>query len=235
MKLSSPIYKLKREAKQKARLKDIPLHQALDQVAEQEGFARWSLLSAKAGVGISAKDIYKSLSPGDLILVGARPGQGKTLLCLELAIEAMNTGKSARFFSLEYTLSDLLSRFRLLGVEAAAFQNNFRFFNSDEIHATTIIEDLFEAEPGTFVVIDYLQALDQRRENPELGSQMLALHTFAKERGVIFAFVSQINRFYAPDERSCPDLSDVRLPNPFDLTLFHKTCFLHEGRVNFSG
>jgi len=235
MKLSSSIYHLKRRAKQKARSENIPLHRALDYVAIQEGFARWSLLSAKAGQGACARDLFAALSPGDLLLVGARPGHGKTLLCLELALEAMKAGKQARIFSLEYTLADLLSRFQLLGVEAAAFQDRLRFFNSDEIHAGTVIEALAMAEPGTFVVIDYLQALDQRRENPELSLQIKALRAFAQKRGVIFAFISQISRFYAAENKPLPDIDDVRLPNPLDLSLFHKTCFLHEGRVRFSG
>lgn len=43
MKLSTPIYRLKRQAKILSRAKGIPHHEALDRIAAKEGFARWSL------------------------------------------------------------------------------------------------------------------------------------------------------------------------------------------------
>ena len=48
MKLSVPIFVLKQKAKALSRSNDIPLHQALNQVANKEGFDSWSLLSKKA-------------------------------------------------------------------------------------------------------------------------------------------------------------------------------------------
>ena len=47
MKLSAPLYHLKRKAKLLSRAENIPLHEALDRVARQEGFGGWSLLAAK--------------------------------------------------------------------------------------------------------------------------------------------------------------------------------------------
>ena len=84
------------------------------------------------------------------------------------------------------------------------------------------------------MVIDYLQLLDQRRETPELMVQVLALKSFAKERGLILVFISQIERSYDPSAKPCPDLGDVRLPNPLDLKLFDKTCFLNDGEVRYA-
>ena len=40
MKLSAPIYRLKRLAKILSRDEGLPLHEALDRIAAQEGFAR---------------------------------------------------------------------------------------------------------------------------------------------------------------------------------------------------
>ena len=42
MNLSAPAYRLMHRAKVIARNEHIPLHQALDRVAVNEGFARWS-------------------------------------------------------------------------------------------------------------------------------------------------------------------------------------------------
>jgi replicative DNA helicase len=196
-----------------------------------EGFGGWSLLAAK--VSATAGKLYARLAPGDLVLVGARPGQGKTLMSLELAVEAMKSGNRGVFFTLEYTEKDMLDRFRAIGVERAHFDGLFEFDSADTISADYIVKKLAAAPRGTLVVIDYLQLLDQKRENPELMIQVRTLESFARDRGLIFVFISQIDRSYDPLTKPCPGLEDVRLPNPLDLTLFRKTCFLNNGEVQF--
>jgi hypothetical protein len=47
MKLSAPIYHLKRKAKLLSRKERIPLYEALKRIAAQEGYNDWSLLVAK--------------------------------------------------------------------------------------------------------------------------------------------------------------------------------------------
>ena len=103
MKLSAPVYRLKRDARLLARKENIPLHAALDRIAVREGFGAWSLLAAKASATAPAGKLFARLSPGDLVLVGARPGHGKTLLSLELAVEAMKSGHRGAYFTLEET------------------------------------------------------------------------------------------------------------------------------------
>ena len=44
---------------------------------------------------LEASALFARLSPGDLVLLGARPGHGKTQLSLKLAVEAMKSGKVA--------------------------------------------------------------------------------------------------------------------------------------------
>jgi replicative DNA helicase len=92
---------------------------------------------------------------------------------------------------------------------------------------------LAAAAPGTLVVIDYLQLLDQQRDKPDLMDQVHTLRSFAREKGLIVVFLSQIDRSYDPATKPFPDLGDVRLPNPLDLALFDKTCFLNRGEVRF--
>lgn len=108
MKLSAPIYHLKRKAKLLSRKQGVPLHEALDRVAVAEGFSAWSLLAARAAAVTPAGKLFPQLKPGDLLLVGARPGHGKTLMSLQLAVEAMKSGQRGAFFSLEYTEKDVL-------------------------------------------------------------------------------------------------------------------------------
>jgi len=233
MRLSAPIYQLRRKAKLLSHEARIPLHEALERIAAQEGFAGWSMLAAQASAVAPAGKLFARLSPGDLVLVGARPGHGKTLMSLELAVEAMKLGKPAVFFTLEYSQRDVLDRLRAIGVEPAEFDDRFKFDNSDDISADYIVRKLAGAPRGALAVIDYLQLLDQKRENPELMQQVRTLQSFSRVRGLILVFISQIDRSYDTSTKPFPDLEDVRLPNPLDLTLFSKTCFLNNGEVQF--
>jgi len=233
MKTTVPIYQLKRKAKLLARQTSTPLHAALDRLAIEQGYRSWSLLSAKHAETSSAEILYRSLKRGDMLLVGARPRQGKTLMALSLAIEAMKAGNSAFFFSLDYTPADILGRFRALEVEPQRFGDQFSFDCSDAINAGYMIEALETAAAGTLVVVDYLQLLDQRRENPPLADQVSTLESFARKRGLIIVFVSQIDRAYDAAAKPLPDIADVRLPNPLDLSKFSRTCFLQSGSVAF--
>lgn len=233
MRLSAPVYHLKRQARLLSRRENIPLHTALDRVAGEEGFGSWSLLAAKAAEAAPGDRLLARLVPGDMVLVAARPGQGKTLMSLELAVAAMKQGNRALFFTLEYMHADILDRFRAIGIDPAAFDQLFEFDNSDAISADYIIAALRSAPRGTLAVIDYLQLLDQKRENPELMVQIRALRSFARERGLVLVFISQIDRSYDPARKPFPDIGDVRLPNPVDLSLFDKACFLNKGEIQF--
>ncbi|MBN9220662.1 MAG: AAA family ATPase [Mesorhizobium sp.] len=233
MRLSAPIYHLKRQARLLSRKDGIPLHEALDRMAAQEGFASWGLLAAKAAETKPAGRLLAQMAPGDLVLVGARPGHGKTLMSLELAVEAMKRGRRSVFFSLEYTQGDILDRFRAIGVEPGQFEGRFDFDSSDAICAEYIIKRLASAASGTLVVIDYLQLLDQKRDNPDLMTQVRGLRSFAREKGLILVFIAQIDRSYELSAKPVPDIGDIRLPNPLDLSLFSKTCFLNKGEIRF--
>ncbi len=145
----------------------------------------------------------------------------------------MKAGNRAAFFTLEYAAKDIPERLRMIGADAGRFEALLHLDASDAINADHIARELGDAPPGTLAVIDYLQLLDQRRANPDLMTQVTALRAFAKARGLILVFLSQIDRSYDPASRPCPDLGDVRLPNPLDLTLFDKTCFINDGEVRF--
>ena len=169
-----------------------------------------------------------------MMLIGARPGQGKTLLALEIAVEAVKSGKRGMFFTLEYTEGEVLERLSSLGIERSQLGAGFEFDCSDGICADHIISKARSAPTGAVIVIDYLQLLDQKREHPPLAEQVEALKSFAEKSGVAVVFISQIARSYDPSGKRSPDLSDVRLPNPLDLALFTKTHFLSNGPAHMS-
>lgn len=231
MRLSAPIHVLKRQARRMSREHGIALHSALDRIAIAEGYSSWSLLSDRAPEPVEV--FHDSLQPGELVLVAGRPGFGKTMTGLRLALLSMKAGRDAAFFTLEYSEREVSDRFRKLGSDPAAFAHLFTLDMSDGISAAHV-EDRLAGKPApTLCVIDYLQLLDQRRQNPPLDEQMTQLKHFAGASGHIFVLLSQIDRSYDGDRKACPDLSDVRLPNPVDLRVFDRTCFIGKDRMRF--
>jgi len=231
MRLSAPIYKLKRQAKLLARKNKIPLHEALDHIAIKDGFRSWSHLSSLCSSPSVGKQILEKLQNGDMLLLGARPGHGKTLIGMELAALASLHGHTGAFFTLDYNEKDILNRFNSFSVDLKVASQSVIIETSDAICADYIIEKLAKNEGKKLVVIDYLQLLDQKRSNPDLESQVRRLKSQAKTMGWIIVIISQIDRSFELGRKLIPDLSDVRLPNPFNLNLFEKTCFLHEGEI----
>jgi replicative DNA helicase len=231
MRLSSPIYTLKRQAKLLVRDNDIRLHTALNQVAQQEGFKNWSHLASNYGKATAAKELMGELSPSDMVLIGARPGHGKSLLGLELIALAKKSKRTGYVFSLDYNEADVWNRFEKLSFGPKEHDRSIVVDTSDDICAEHIIECLSHATDDALAVVDYLQLLDQRRSHPPLDEQVRALKKFARKRGVIIVMLSQIDRAFELSSSDLPSVRDIRLPNPVDLSLFDKKCFLHDGEV----
>lgn len=234
MKLSAPIFRLKRQARLLARDAGIPLNKALDRVARDEGFQSWSLLATRYAGSRPACRMLAQLEPGDLVLLGARPGHGKTMTSLDLIVEAIKSGAHGVFYTFEYTEVDILNRLRSLGADPATLKGAFTFDTSEQISADYIIDMQREAHSGTVIVVDYLQLLDQNREKPALSKQVSVMKSFAQDTGVIFVLNSQIDRTFDQAAKGLPDVADVRLPNPLDLALFSKACFLNDGAMKIT-
>lgn len=230
MKLSAPIFRLKRQAKRLSRETGTPLHAALDQVAKQEGFRSWSHL-AGAIEDDPASKLFAQLASGDLALLGARPGQGKTLLGLQLVIKAAQTRRPVFYFSLEETDKMISDRLSDLGFDSHLARDVLEVDTSDRICADYVIQRVQQCSVQSLVVIDYLQLLDQRRENPPLARQLETLSAFTRSAPSTVVTLSQIDRSYESDRKTLPDIADVRLPNQVDLSLFTRACFLHNGQL----
>lgn len=230
MNLSAPVFRLKRKARQLARRKKIPLHEALDRVASMEGFRNWAHLSSHFGQKGPEAALFDVLEPGEMLVLAARPGQGKTVLGLQLLVEAASRGNAAAFFSTECTLLEVRDTLFETGANKKAVAT-IEISLPDTLSAETVIACLANAPEGATAVIDYLQVLDQQRAAPELADQVAMLKGFASDRGVRLVFLSQVHRSFDPADKPLPELTDIRLTNPVDLSLFDKGCFLHDGEL----
>lgn len=69
-------------------------------------------------------DLFHGFRPGDLVILAARPGVGKTAFALNLAVNAAKRGTAVAFFSLEMSASQLTQR--ILCADALVSLNKVR-------------------------------------------------------------------------------------------------------------
>ena len=178
------------------------------------------------------------MGKSDLVLVGARPGMGKTSFVLNIASQvALKTKKTVAIFSLEMSCEQLVSR--LLSSEAWIESTKLRKGTLDEkdweklaraagvLAETDILIDdtagitvtgmkakLRRVKNLGLVVIDYLQLMqsDKRIENrvQEIGDISRGLKLMAKDLEVPIVTCAQLSR--GPESRTdkTPMLSDLR-------------------------
>lgn len=246
MKLSAPIHILKSKAKALKKDKGILMSHALDQIAQEEGFNSWSLLQTKVNSIFpqSYQEIFSFFNPGDLVLIGSRPGQGKTSFTIGLFVQAIKKNKAKNFyFTLAETKKDVAGRLAIYDKSVGENNPYFDVSYSNDICAEYIINYTQQViEEGSVIVIDYLQLLDEKRIHPPIQKQLEALKTFAKEKKCILIFLSQVRREIEYKYNKRPTVEDIRLPNPLDIKLFNKKIFLYreskeskEVEVSFAG
>lgn len=231
MKLSAPVHVLKNQAKNLKKSEGISLNRALDLIAQKEGFNSWSLL-AKKSLGIYPKryeDLLGFLNPGDLVVVAARPGYGKTSFTIGLFVKAIQEKRSVSFFfSLSETHMDVARRISVYDETIGQDDSVFRLDYSNEISADYIIERTQkEISKNSVIIVDYLQLLDEKRTNPPVQEQVEKLKAYAKQKGCIIIFLSQVKREIEYRNDKSPTLDDLRLPNPLDVKLFNKGILLY--------
>ena len=189
--------------------------------------------------GFSGIDnVLAGMGNSDLILVGARPGMGKTSFCLNIATNvAIATGKNVCIFSLEMSAEQLVTR--VISSEAMVDSYALRTGKLDKkqwddiADATTrlastniLIDDtsgisvtgmkgkLRRVQNLGLVVIDYLQLMqaDRKSDNRvnEVGDISRGLKIMAKELNVPIICCAQLSR--GPESRTDkrPMLSDLR-------------------------
>ena len=190
--------------------------------------------------GIGALDkMITGLNKSDLIILGARPGMGKTSFALNIARNvAVNAGKTVCFFSLEMTRDQLAQR--MLSSEAAIKSEKLRTGDLEPEEWTRLTqagENLSKAEiyfdetsnitvpemkaklrrmkRVDLVVIDYLGLMHSPRQNDnrvqEISEITRSLKIMAKELKIPIIACAQLSRGTETKGKSHkPALSDLR-------------------------
>ena len=183
-------------------------------------------------------DTITGLNRSDLILLGARPGMGKTSFALNIARHAaIKANKKVAFFSLEMSKEQLASR--LLSTEALVDGTKLRTgkLNEDEwihlIEAGDILSKTqmyFDDNPTItvgemkakirrlkdvdLVIVDYLQLMNAsgRIDNrvQEISSITRNMKIMAKELNIPVLMLSQLARDSEKRTNHRPVLSDLR-------------------------
>lgn len=182
--------------------------------------------------------VLVNLGPGDLVLVGARPGMGKTTFAMNVGTNvARRSGKAVCVFSLEMSAMQLV--LRMIASEALVDSHKLRSgeLDSDDwnriaqtvsvlaecsifiddttnITVTNMKAKLRRIKNLGFVVIDYLQLMrgethTDNRVN-EVGDISRNLKIMAKELGVPVMVCAQLSRASEKREDKRPMLSDLR-------------------------
>lgn len=221
-------------------IKDVILNETyerLTRMADPE--TRKDYIGIPCGIGDLDKMIT-GLNKSDLIILGARPGMGKTSFALNIVRNvAMNTGRTVCFFSLEMTRDQLAQRMlsseagikseklrtgelddkewaRLAQAGAALSEANIFF---DETSAITVPEmkaKLRRMKPAPdLVVIDYLGLMKSAKatENrvQEVSEITRNLKIMAKELKIPVIACAQLSRgTEAKGKSHKPALSDLR-------------------------
>lgn len=179
------------------------------------------------------------LGKGDLVIVGARPGVGKTSFCLNLGANiAKKTKKAVCIFSLEMSAEQLTSR--LLAAEglvdskrmragtledddwekvaqAAASLSETDIYIDDTtgVNVTAMKGKLRRIKNLGLVVVDYLQLMETEKKRKdgsrvnEVAEITRGLKIMGKELGVPIVVCSQLSRG-TDKEKKRPVLSDLR-------------------------
>lgn len=185
----------------------------------------------------SLDDVIVGMGKGDLVLVGARPGMGKTAFAMNIATSAAErTKKTVCVFSLEMSAEQLVNR--MIASEGQVDSHKLRAGTLEDSDWTAVayaanrlseLSILIDDTPGIsvamiksklrrvknigMVVIDYLQLMQTGgRENrvQEVGEISRGLKLLAKELCVPVVCCAQLSRSpeSRPDKR--PMLSDLR-------------------------
>lgn len=194
-----------------------------------------------SGIPSGFRDLDKMTDgwqPGDLIIIGARPGRGKSALGMACAQHAAGNGYPAGILSLE--MSDQQIGMRTLanfsGIDMTRLQRGFiareqwadvtgsvgrmaelPIYFSFKARTTQQIERAFtsfiEGKSVKLAVVDYLQLVrstGQKNREQEVAEVSRLLKTMAQVHAIPVIALAQLNRAVESRDNKRPTLADLR-------------------------
>jgi len=183
--------------------------------------------------GIEGLDNKISLNRGNLLVVGARPGVGKTTIALNIAIENALRGKRVLFFSMEMPIVQIAERVFAIGTGikledlqvgrlteeekekvrefVELIKENLIIVEGDKSVAE--IRFLTKRKKPDMVVVDYIQRMKGERGQTEyerISKAVAGLKSIALEEDVFVVALAQINRESSKRADKKPTLSDLK-------------------------
>ncbi|WP_104696952.1 MULTISPECIES: replicative DNA helicase [unclassified Helicobacter] len=183
--------------------------------------------------------VTTGFNKGDLIIIGARPGMGKTTLALNIVQNVLNHNRGVAFFSLEMPaeqlmlrmlsaltsipLSDLkigklddgqwgeLSRATNLMIEKDFYVDDGSSLNISQLRSK--LRKLKSKNPNIDIAfVDYLQLMHggSKERHIEVGEISRGLKVLARELQIPIVALSQLNRSVETRDDKKPLLSDLR-------------------------
>lgn len=153
------------------------------------------------------------LPGGDLILIGGRPGMGKTCFALDIAKHLVNTSdKTTIYFSMENSTQELKKMLQKKSGILPDCSSGLIIHDCPAISAKEITEICRQTENLGAIIIDYIQLVKQASEENPLS---VTLKNIAVESDVPVICLVQLSRQCEarPDKR--PDLQDIPKNNDF--------------------
>lgn len=183
--------------------------------------------------------VTTGFNKGDLVIIGARPGMGKTTLALNIVQHILNHNKGVAFFSLEMPAEQLM--LRMLSAITSIPLSDLKIGKLDdeqwsELSRSTnfMMEKDFYVDDGSslniaqlrsklrklksrnpnieIAVVDYLQLMrgGSKERHIEVGEISRGLKILARELQIPIVALSQLNRGVEGRDDKRPLLSDLR-------------------------
>lgn len=183
-------------------------------------------------------DLLGGLEGGDMIVIGARPGVGKSALVTQITSNMAARGKRIGFYNLEMQEKQVYERFvvaqsgigltrlrrakKFLGDEKERFDKaNEELMKRESIVITTGSKAMSEIRAESrhmgydIIIIDYLQLLRSDKtyrgnRYAEVGAISKAIKALAMELNIPIIALSQLNRVSEARETKEPTMAELR-------------------------